>query len=103
MTFDNHQSLISNSENWSAFEPVFGGTRPRTSGKSKQISEIRNDERRKTRQSPQSRASNIQEHNADGGESGDLRSRDLDFHIRTDVPRYRTRHQAWLDAIHRAA
>jgi predicted transcriptional regulator len=43
MTFDNYQSMISYSENWSDFEPVFGGTRTRTSGKLKEISGIRND------------------------------------------------------------
>ena len=43
MTFDNYQALISNGENWAYFEPVFGGTRPRTSGKLKEIGSIRND------------------------------------------------------------
>jgi CBS domain-containing protein len=43
MTFDNYQSLISHGENWRDFEPVFGGTRPRTSGKLKEIGGIRND------------------------------------------------------------
>jgi len=43
MTFDNYQSLISFGENWIHFEVVFGGTRPRTQAKLKQISAIRND------------------------------------------------------------
>jgi hypothetical protein len=43
MTFNNYQSLISHGENWKDFEPVFGGTRTRTSGKLAQIGEIRND------------------------------------------------------------
>ena len=43
MTFDNYQSMISFGENWSDFEPVFGGTRTRTSAKLKEISGIRND------------------------------------------------------------
>jgi predicted transcriptional regulator len=43
MTFDNYHSLISYGENWKDFEPVFGGTRTRTSGKLKEIGGIRND------------------------------------------------------------
>jgi CBS domain-containing protein len=43
MTFDNYQSLISHGENWAQFEPIFGGTRPRVSGKLKEVGEIRND------------------------------------------------------------
>ena len=43
MTFDNYQSLISHGENWALFEPIFGGTRPRTSAKLKEIGAIRND------------------------------------------------------------
>jgi hypothetical protein len=43
MTFDNYQSLISYGENWAELEPAFGGTRPRTSGKLKEIGDIRND------------------------------------------------------------
>jgi predicted transcriptional regulator len=43
MTFDNYQSLISFGEIWADFEPVFGGTRTRTSGKLKEIGGIRND------------------------------------------------------------
>ena len=43
MSFDNYQTLISFSENWPHLEPVFGGTRSRTSGKLKEIGEIRND------------------------------------------------------------
>jgi hypothetical protein len=35
MTFDNYQTLVSVSENWSYLEPVFGGTRSRTSGNSR--------------------------------------------------------------------
>jgi hypothetical protein len=43
MTFDNYHLLISHSDNWKDFEPIFGGTRPRTSGKLKEIGGIRND------------------------------------------------------------
>lgn len=43
MSFDNYQSLISHGENWADFEPVFGGTRTRTSGKLKEVGAIRND------------------------------------------------------------
>jgi CBS domain-containing protein len=43
MTFDNYQTLVSNGRNWAYFEPVFGATRPRTSGKLKEIGGIRND------------------------------------------------------------
>jgi hypothetical protein len=43
MTFKNYQSLISYGDNWGDFEPVFGGTRARTSGKLAEIGEIRND------------------------------------------------------------
>jgi predicted transcriptional regulator len=43
MTFDNYASLISHGENWADLEPVFGGTRTRTSGKLKEIGGIRND------------------------------------------------------------
>ena len=43
MTFDNYRALISRGENWSRFEPVFGGTRNRTSGKLQEIGLIRND------------------------------------------------------------
>ena len=43
MTFDNYQVLVSRGESWPLFEPVFGGPRPRTSGKLKRIGEIRND------------------------------------------------------------
>jgi predicted transcriptional regulator len=42
MTFDNYQTLVSHGENWTEFEPVFGGTRTRTSGKLKEIGGIRN-------------------------------------------------------------
>jgi hypothetical protein len=42
MTFDNYQVLVSFSENWADLEPVFGGTRTRTSAKLKEIGEIRN-------------------------------------------------------------
>jgi predicted transcriptional regulator len=42
MTFENYRSVISHGETWPAFEPIFGGTRPRTSGKLKEIGEIRN-------------------------------------------------------------
>jgi hypothetical protein len=42
MTFENYRSVISHGETWPAFEPVFGGTRARTSGKLKEIGEIRN-------------------------------------------------------------
>ncbi len=43
MTFDNYQSLISNRETWPHLEPVFSGTRTRTSAKFKEIGAIRND------------------------------------------------------------
>ena len=43
MTFDNYQSIISHSSSWTEFEPVFGGTRTRVSGKLKEIGGIRND------------------------------------------------------------
>jgi hypothetical protein len=44
MTFDNYQTLVSHSQFWqSSFERVFGGTRPRTSAKLREISAIRND------------------------------------------------------------
>ena len=43
MTFDNYQSLVSYGENWPELEPVFGGTRTRTSAKLKEIGAIRND------------------------------------------------------------
>jgi predicted transcriptional regulator len=43
MTFDNYHALISHGDNWTEFEPVFGGTRTRTSAKLKEIGAIRND------------------------------------------------------------
>jgi predicted transcriptional regulator len=43
MTFDNYQSLVSRNETWNLFEPVFGGTRNRTSAKLKEVGAIRND------------------------------------------------------------
>jgi len=43
MSFKNYQSLVSHSDNWEVFAPVFGGTRTRTSAKLKEIAEIRND------------------------------------------------------------
>jgi len=43
MTFDNYQSLISHGEYWTYFEPIFGGTRTRTSAKLKEIGSVRND------------------------------------------------------------
>ena len=43
MTFDNYQALISHGENWAKFDPLFGGTRTRTSGKLKEVGAIRND------------------------------------------------------------
>ncbi len=43
MTFDNYQSLIAFTENWTKFEPVFGGTRIRVTGKLKEVGAIRND------------------------------------------------------------
>jgi predicted transcriptional regulator len=43
MSFDNYQSLISHSESWPEFEPMFGGTRTRASAKLKEIGTIRND------------------------------------------------------------
>jgi hypothetical protein len=42
MTFDNYKILLTNSNNWPHFQPVFGGTR-RTSAKLKEVGEIRND------------------------------------------------------------
>ena len=43
MSFDNYRSLVSHGENWKQLELLFGGTRPRTSGKLKEIGGIRND------------------------------------------------------------
>lgn len=43
MSFDNYQSLISHGENWTDLEPVFAGTRTRTSAKLKEVGAIRND------------------------------------------------------------
>jgi predicted transcriptional regulator len=43
MTFDNYHLLISHGDNWGQFEPLFGGTRTRTSAKLKEIGAIRND------------------------------------------------------------
>jgi predicted transcriptional regulator len=43
MTFDNYQSLVAHGDNWRDLEPVFGGTRTRTSAKLKEIGVIRND------------------------------------------------------------
>jgi predicted transcriptional regulator len=43
MTFDNYQSLVSHTENWTNLESVFGGTRTRTSAKLKEVGAIRND------------------------------------------------------------
>jgi len=43
MTFDNYHSLVAHTENWARFEPVFGGTRIRVSGKLKDVGTIRND------------------------------------------------------------
>jgi hypothetical protein len=43
MTFDNYQVLVSRGESWPLLEPVFGGTRQRTSAKLKEICAIRND------------------------------------------------------------
>ena len=43
MTFDNYKSMVSHREYWTEFEPIFGGTRNRMSGKLKEIGEIRND------------------------------------------------------------
>lgn len=43
MTFHNYQSLVAYTENWTKFEPVFGGTRIRVTGKLKEVGAIRND------------------------------------------------------------
>jgi predicted transcriptional regulator len=43
MSFSDYQSLISHSETWQDFEPVFAGTRTRTNAKLKEIGAIRND------------------------------------------------------------
>jgi predicted transcriptional regulator len=43
MTFGDYHSLVSNGDNWVDFEPLFSGTRTRTSGKLKQVADIRND------------------------------------------------------------
>jgi predicted transcriptional regulator len=43
MTFDNYQSILSRADNWPLFEPVFGGTRTRLSGKLKELGLLRND------------------------------------------------------------
>ena len=40
MTFDNYRMIISHGENWSKFEPILGGTRPRTAAKLKQIGDF---------------------------------------------------------------
>jgi len=43
MTFYDYQSLVSHGENWTCFEPLFGGTRTRTRAKLKEVGAIRND------------------------------------------------------------
>jgi hypothetical protein len=43
MNFSNYYLLISNGDSWKDFEPVFGGTRQRASGKLKEAGTIRND------------------------------------------------------------
>lgn len=43
MTFDNYQLLVAFTENWPSFEPVFGGTRTRVTGRLKEVGGIRND------------------------------------------------------------
>lgn len=43
LTFDNYKILLTNSNNWPHFQPVFGGTRERTSAKLREVGEIRND------------------------------------------------------------
>jgi len=42
MTFSNYQSMISHSQNWAKFDNIFGGNRQRTSGRLKEIGDIRN-------------------------------------------------------------
>ncbi len=42
MTFDNYQVMVSHGDSWKFFEPVFGGNRTRTSGRLKQVGDIRN-------------------------------------------------------------
>ena len=43
MTFDNCRSLVNHDDNWTALEPVFGGTRTRAGAKLKEVGAIRND------------------------------------------------------------
>ncbi len=43
MSFDNYRSMVAHGDNWVDLEPVFGGTRTRTSAKLKEIGAIRND------------------------------------------------------------
>ncbi len=43
MTFDNYRLIIAHGENWSRFEPLLGGNRPRTAAKLKEICDLRND------------------------------------------------------------
>jgi predicted transcriptional regulator len=43
MRFDNYQVLIAHGDNWPKFEPIFSGTRTRTSAKLKEIGGLRND------------------------------------------------------------
>jgi predicted transcriptional regulator len=43
MTFGNYESLISHSDTWSHFEPIFGGARVRVSSRLKEVGSIRND------------------------------------------------------------
>jgi hypothetical protein len=57
VTVDNYQTLVSNGENWTYFEPVFGGTRTRTSGKLKEMGAIRNDLFHFSAESPRSNGS----------------------------------------------
>jgi len=43
MSFDNYRILITHGDAWPGFDPVFGGTRPRTNAKLREIGTIRND------------------------------------------------------------
>jgi predicted transcriptional regulator len=43
MSFDNYQTLLSHGDSWPEFEPIFGGTRTRISGKLRELGAIRND------------------------------------------------------------
>ena len=43
MNFDNYRTLINSGDNWKLFEPIFGGTRPKTGARLETIRKLRND------------------------------------------------------------